>query len=43
VVTSKELPSVDDVITVKGSLFKDKDFGSNYKYKVIIEDAVIER
>ncbi len=40
VVTSKTaLPSVGDVVTVKGTVYKDKNFGANYKYDVIIEDA----
>ena len=41
VVTSDALPTVGDVVTVKGTLYKDKDFGGNYKYKVIIEEATI--
>ncbi len=43
VVTSDEIPSAGDVITVKGTVFKDKDFGSGYKYAVIIEKASIQR
>lgn len=42
VVTSKDLPKVGDVITVNGTLYKDKDFGSGYKYAVIIEEATIK-
>ncbi|HEY6837687.1 MAG TPA: DNA-binding protein [Geobacteraceae bacterium] len=42
VVTSEALPTVGDVVTVRGTLYKDKDFGGNYKYKVIIEGATIE-
>lgn len=41
VVTSQELPAVGDVITIKGTVFKDKDFGAGYKYSVIIENAVL--
>jgi hypothetical protein len=41
VVTSKDIPLVGDVVTVKGTLYKDKDFGGNYKYKAIIEEAEI--
>jgi len=43
VATSKDLPSVGDVVTAKGTLYKDKDFGSNYKYAVIIEGATIKK
>ncbi len=42
VVTSTDIPTVGDVVTVNGTLFKDKDFGGNYKYKVIIEDATVQ-
>jgi len=42
VVTSKDLPKVGDVVTVSGTLYKDKDFGSGYKYAVIIEEASIK-
>ena len=42
VVTSQNLPKVGDVVTVSGTLHQDKDFGSGYKYSVIIEDAAIK-
>jgi hypothetical protein len=42
-VTSQDLPAVGDVVTAKGTLYKDKDFGSGYKYGVIIEEAGIEK
>ncbi len=42
VVTSENLPKVGDVVTVSGTLHKDRDFGSGYKYSVIIEDATIK-
>jgi hypothetical protein len=41
VVTSQDLPSVGDIVTISGILYKDKDFGSGYKYNVIVEDASI--
>ena len=41
VVTSQTLPSVGDIVTVSGILYKDKDFGRGYKYDVIIEDASV--
>ncbi len=41
VVTSDALPEEGDVITVTGTLAKDRDFGSNYRYKVIVEKAEI--
>jgi hypothetical protein len=41
VVTSKDLPDVGEVITISGTLIRNKDFGSGYKYDVIIEKASI--
>jgi len=43
VVTSDDLPSVGDVVTMKGAIVKDKDFGGGYKYTVIMEKASIQR
>jgi len=34
---------VGDVVTITGTLFKDKDFGSGYKYAVIVEDSKITK
>ena len=39
VITSGDLPVEGDVVTAQGTLYKDKDFGSGYKYSVIVEDA----
>lgn len=41
VVTTKALPDVGGIITVNGILLKDKDFGSGYKYDVLIDNAEI--
>ncbi|KXK25384.1 MAG: hypothetical protein UZ01_03424 [Candidatus Brocadia sinica] len=43
VVTSKDLADVGDIVTVNGILYKDKDFGSGYKYDVIVEQASIKK
>jgi hypothetical protein len=44
VCTSKsDIADVGDVVTITGTLIKDRDFGSGYKYPVIIEDAKIEK
>ena len=43
VVTTQDKPSVGDVVTVNGILYKDKDFGSGYKYDVIVEQAHIKK
>jgi len=42
VVTSQDVPNVGDVVTVSGTVAKDKDFGAGYVYKVIVEDATIK-
>ncbi len=42
VTTAKGLPEVGKVVTITGTLAKDKDFGSGYFYKIIVEDATIK-
>jgi hypothetical protein len=42
VVTTQDKPSVGDVVTVSGTLYKDKDFGSGYRYDVIVEEAHVK-
>ncbi|MBU1424840.1 MAG: nucleotide-binding protein [Gammaproteobacteria bacterium] len=41
-VTSQSETRVGDVVTVKGTVRTDKDFGSGYAYKVLIEEATLE-
>lgn len=43
VVTTQDIPKVGDIVTANGTLCKDKDFGSGYKYDVIIEEATIKK
>ena len=43
VITTKDLPSVGDVVTISGTLYSDKDFGSGYKYDAIIEQAKVSK
>jgi hypothetical protein len=43
VVTSREIARPGDIVTASGKIAKDRDFGSNYKYKVIMEDATLEK
>ncbi len=43
IVTTAETVQLDDVVTVQGALTVDKDLGSGYAYKVLIEDAKIVR
>ena len=42
-VTSQDLPSVGEVVTAKGTLAKDKDFGQGYNYAVIVEETSIQK
>jgi membrane-associated protease RseP (regulator of RpoE activity) len=41
--TTQEQLKVGDVVTLKGILRKDKDFGSGYTYKVLIEEAKLQK
>jgi len=43
VVTTMDLPSVGDIVTVKGVLFSDKDFGSGYRYDAIVEFGQVSK
>ena len=43
VVTSQEDPKVGDVVTARGTLYKDKDFGAGYKYPVILEEGAFQQ
>ena len=40
-ITSKDAAAKGDVVTVKGVLHLDKDFGAGYKYAAIVEDAKV--
>lgn len=43
IATSLDSPSIGDVVTAKGTIYKNKDFGAGYKYDVIMEKASIQR
>jgi len=43
IVTTQDMAAVGDVVTAKGTLYKDKDFGSGYKYMVIVEEGSISK
>ncbi len=43
IATSLNETKPGDVVTVKGIVRTDKDFGSGYAYKVIIEEAVLQK
>lgn len=42
-VTSLAETKVGDVVTVKGTVRTDRDFGSGYAYRVVIEDGTLQR
>jgi hypothetical protein len=42
-VTTTAPAKVGDVVTVKGVVHTDRDFGSGYAYKVIVEDAALQQ
>lgn len=41
-VTTTALAKVGDVLTIKGVVRTDKDFGAGYAYKVLIEEATVQ-
>ncbi len=41
-VTTAQETKVGEVVTVKGTVRTDKDFGSGYSYKVLIEEATLQ-
>lgn len=43
VVTTQEPADIGEVLLVKGMVRKDKDFGAGYAYKVMIEEATLQR
>lgn len=42
-VTTKNVAKLGDVVTVKGIVHNDKDFGAGYAYKVLIEEAALQK
>ena len=43
VCTAMAKPNLDDVVTVTGTVAKDRDFGSGYRYNALIENATISK
>lgn len=39
--TMPDIPVIGEVVVIKGAARKDKDFGSGYRYSIIVEDAAI--
>jgi len=42
-VTTKDQAKIGDVVLVKGTVRVDKDFGSGYAYKVLVEEASLQK
>ena len=42
-VTTKDKTKVGDIVVAKGVVHTDKDLGSGYSYKVLIEDATLQK
>jgi hypothetical protein len=42
-VTTSDAAAVGDVVTAKGTVILDKDFGAGYTYQVLIEDAKVTK
>jgi len=42
-VTTMNVAAIGDVILVKGAVHTDRDLGSGYAYKVLIEDATLQK
>lgn len=43
IVTMKDAVKLGDIVTVKGVVHTDRDLGAGYKYKVLIEDATLQK
>ena len=43
VVTTKDTPELDSIITIEGIVAAQKDFGAGYFYEVIVEEGVIKK
>ena len=42
-VTTQEAVKVGEVVTVRGQVALDVDFGAGYRYPVLVQDAKVER
>ena len=42
-VTTQEPTKLGDVVLVKGVVHIDQDFGAGYSYKVLIEEATLQK
>lgn len=43
IVTTMDLAKIGDIVTAKGVVHTDKDFGSGYSYKVLVEEATLQQ
>lgn len=42
VVTTSSQPEIGDVVVLEGTVVRDKDLGSGYRYEVLLEDATVQ-
>lgn len=42
VVTTQATPAVGDIVELEGTVVRDKDLGSGYRYEVLLEDATVQ-
>jgi len=42
-VTTKDTATVGEVVLASGTVHTDRDLGSGYAYKVLVEDATLKR
>lgn len=42
-VTSNDQAKIGDIVTVKGMIRTDRDFGAGYSYRVVVEDATLQQ
>ena len=42
IITTKDLPKEGDLVTAQGILYNDIDFGSGYRYSLILQDARVK-
>jgi hypothetical protein len=43
VITTKDLPKEGDLITARGTLYNNVDFGSGYRYSLIMQEALVNK
>ena len=42
IITSQDLPKEGDLVTARGTLYNNIDFGSGYRYSLIMQDGSVK-